>query len=51
MKKTEVITFRTTAEVKEILSKEAEIRGWSISQLTEKIVAEYTKGGKNEKQT
>lgn len=41
-KKTEVITFRTTERVKEKLGIEAEKRGWSISQLVERIIAEYT---------
>lgn len=42
-KRTEVITYRTTPSVKEKLIKEAEKRGWSVSQLTERIVEEYTK--------
>lgn len=42
-KRTEVITYRTTPTIKEKLAKEAEERGWSISQLTERIIEEYTK--------
>ena len=41
-KKTEVITMRTTPTVKQRLAEEAEKRGWSISQLAERIVATYT---------
>ena len=44
-KRTEVITFRTTPEIKEELEKEAEIRGWSVSQLTERIIASYVYKG------
>lgn len=42
-KKTEVITYRTTPTIKERLAEEAEKRGWSISQLSERIIEEYTK--------
>lgn len=41
-KKTEVITLRTTETVKKKLTEEAEIRGWTVSQLAEKILAVYT---------
>ena len=40
-KKTEVITFRTTPEIKRILEDEAETKGWSLSQITEKIITQY----------
>lgn len=40
-KKTEVITFRTTETIKRKLGAEAEAKGWTISQLTEKIIAQY----------
>ena len=43
-KKTEVITFRTSPEVKTILEAEAEKREWSLSQLVERIVAEHAIG-------
>lgn len=42
-KKTEVITFRTTPRVKEYLQQEADEKEWSISQLSQKIIEEYTK--------
>lgn len=41
-KKTEVITFRTTPEVKQKLEDEAFIREWTVAKLVEKIVKEYT---------
>lgn len=41
-KKTEVITMRTTPTVKQRLADEAEKRGWSVSQLAERIIATYT---------
>lgn len=40
-KKTQVITFRTTEAVKEKLGEEAEGKGWTISQLAERIIAQY----------
>lgn len=40
-KKTEVITFRTSPEIKEKLEKEAELRDWKLGQLVERIVAAY----------
>lgn len=40
-KKTEVITYRTTSTVKKALEQEAEARGWSISQLSERIIEAY----------
>lgn len=42
-KKTVVITYRTTDQVKEKLQQIADEKGWSISQLTERIINEYTK--------
>lgn len=42
-KKTEVITYRTTPAIKQSLQQEAEERGWSISQLSERIIEEYVK--------
>lgn len=42
-KKTEVITFRTTPETKRKLEKISEDKEWSISQVIEKIITEYTK--------
>lgn len=43
MKKTEVITFRTSAEVKQNLQKMAEDKEWSIAQAVDKICREYFK--------
>lgn len=40
-KKTEVITFRTTKDVKEKLELLAEEKDWSVSQLCERIVSNY----------
>lgn len=37
-KKTEVITFRTSANIKAELEMQANKHGWSISQLVEKII-------------
>lgn len=41
-KKNAVITFRTTEKIKTLLEEEADRRGWSVSQLAEKIIATYT---------
>ena len=41
MKKTEYITYRTTANIREILKKIADEKKWSLSQLTEEIVKEW----------
>ena len=54
MKKTEYISFRTSAAVKEVLMKEAEDKKWSISQLVEQIVHDWVdskenKGSENSK--
>ena len=49
-KKTEVITLRTTEAVKKKLTQEAEIRGWTVSQLAEKILATYTEQEKQKPQ-
>lgn len=42
-KRSEVITFRTTPETKKKLEKISQDKDWSISQVIEKIVTEYTK--------
>lgn len=49
-KKTEVITFRTSPAVKEKLNKEAEEKGWTISQLVERVIAKYAEENRNEPQ-
>ena len=49
-KKTEVITFRTTTIVKRTLEEEAREKSWTVSQLTEKIIANYVKTKETEKQ-
>lgn len=41
MKKTEYITYRTDAVIKDILARIAAEKKWSISQLTEEIVREW----------
>ena len=41
MKKTEYITYRTTARILAILKKLAANKKWSVSQLTEEIVKEW----------
>ena len=41
MKKTEYVTFRADSETKEILSKYAAERKWSISLLVEDIVQQW----------
>lgn len=43
MKKTEFITLRTTQEVKAALEKLAAEKKWSISQLSEEIIADWLK--------
>lgn len=43
MKKTECITFRTTAEIKDALAEIAAPKKWSISLLVEDIVTEWLK--------
>lgn len=40
-KKTEFISFRTTAAVKKALEEIAREKEWSTSQLSEKIIREY----------
>lgn len=40
-KKTEFITLRTTEYTKKKLEEEAQKRGWSLSQLAEKILSAY----------
>lgn len=42
-KKTEVITFRTDSETKEMLNKMAKDKEWSIAQVVDKICKEYFK--------
>lgn len=41
LKKTELITYRTDAVIKDILARIAAEKKWSISQLTEEIVREW----------
>ena len=41
MKKSEFITFRTDVATKEILSKEAASRKWTVSQMAEEIIQEW----------
>ncbi len=41
MKKTEYITYRTDANIRNILKKIAEEKKWTLSQLTEEIVKEW----------
>ena len=41
MKKTEYITYRTSAEIKAVLKKISEEKKWSISQLSEEIIKEW----------
>lgn len=41
MKKTEYITYRTDAKIREILKKLAQEKKWSISQLSEEIIREW----------
>ena len=41
MKKTEYITYRTSAKVRVILKKLAEEKKWSLSQLSEEIIKEW----------
>ncbi len=46
-KKTEVITCRTSPEVKAKLEQEAAERDWSLSQLVERILATHAAGQNN----
>ena len=41
MKKTEYITYRTSAKIREILKNIAQEKKWSISQLSEEIIKEW----------
>ena len=41
MKKTEYITYRTDARIKEILNRISKEKKWSISQLSEEIIREW----------
>lgn len=41
MKKTEYITYRTDAKIKEALLQIAAEKKWSISQLSEEIIREW----------
>lgn len=45
-KKTEAITFRTSAETKEILTIMAEQRDWTISQLVERTISKMAESEK-----
>lgn len=47
-KKTEIITLRTTEHTKKKLEEEAQKRGWSLSQLAEKILTTYTEDIENQ---
>lgn len=42
-KKTEVITFRTDSETKDLLAKMAEEKEWSIAQVVDKMCKEFFK--------
>lgn len=42
-KKTEIITFRTSAEIKEKLVEMANEKEWSVAQVVDKICKEYFK--------
>lgn len=50
MKKTEYITYRTTANIREILKELADEKKWSLSQLTEEIVKDWLQEKYPEKQ-
>ncbi len=41
MKKTEYITYRTDKEIKDILTRIAAEKKWSISQLSEEIIRQW----------
>ena len=41
MKKTEYITYRTDAQIKDILKTIAAEKKWSISQLSEEIIRQW----------
>ena len=41
MKKTEYITYRTDAKIKEVLTKIAAEKKWTVSQLSEEIIKEW----------
>lgn len=41
MKKTEYITYRTSANIRAILKKIAEEKKWTVSQLSEEIIKEW----------
>ena len=41
MKKTEIITYRTDGEIKDLLAQIAAEKKWSISQLSEEIIKEW----------
>ena len=43
MKKTQSVTYRTDAVTKEILTKIAAEKKWTISQLSEEIIKEWLK--------
>lgn len=46
-KKTEVITFRTSPEIKNSLEIEADEKQWTVSQLVEQIISRHVNGYKN----
>jgi len=41
VKKTEIITYRTDGEIKDLLAQIAAEKKWSISQLSEEIIKEW----------
>jgi len=49
MKKTELITFRTDKETKDILAEIAASKKWSISLLVEDIIQQWLKEQKEQK--
>lgn len=49
-KKTEVITFRTDSETKDLLNKIAKEKEWSIAQVVDKICKEYFKNNSDNSQ-
>ena len=50
MKKTELISFRTDKETKDILAEIAASKKWSISLLVEEIVQQWLKEQKEKEQ-
>ena len=50
MKKTEYISFRTNAEIKELLAKVAAEKKWSMSLLVEDIILQWAEEHQDKKQ-